>query len=79
MHPEKYRSYNWEALPELTAPKFRMTLDEDSDYRAICTVAEALMSTKPNFTVRDVTEYLHAHPEVVAINNNVRQKEAHEL
>jgi spore coat polysaccharide biosynthesis protein SpsF (cytidylyltransferase family) len=79
MHPEKYTTYNWEAAGELIAPKFRMTLDEESDYRAICAVADALLPEHPNFTVADVTNYLRAHPEVVAINDNVRQKEAHEL
>ena len=79
MHPEKYRTYNWEAPLELVAPNFRMTLDEESDYRAISAVAEALVPIKPDFTVRDVTTYLREHPEVVVMNNNVRQKEAHEL
>lgn len=78
-HPELYRTYNWEAPQELTAPQFRMTLDEESDYKAICAVAEALLPSNPNFTVREVTEYLRMHPEVVAINNNVRQKSAEEL
>ena len=78
-HPEKYRVYNWEAPPDLTEPQFRMTLDEESDYRAIRAVAEALIPEYPDFTVTDVTNYLREHPEVVAINNNVRQKEAHEL
>ena len=79
MHPEKYRTYNWEAPAELVAPKFRMTLDEESDYKAIAAVAEALLPIKPHFTVEDVTIYLSEHPEVVAINNNVRQKSAEEL
>lgn len=79
MHPEKYRAFNWEAPPELIAPKFRMTLDEVADYEAICAVADALIPTHPHFTVTDVTDYLRMHPEIVAINDNVRQKEAHEL
>lgn len=78
-HPEKYRVYNWEAPEELVAPTFRMTLDEESDYHAICEVASALLPEHPDFTVKDVINYLREHPEVVAINNNVRQKEAHEL
>lgn len=78
-HPEKYRTHNWEAPVELTFPQFRMTLDEASDYKAICTVAEALLPEYPNFTVSDVTRYLEAHPEVVSLNNNVRQKSAEEL
>lgn len=78
-HPEKYRTYNWVAPPELVAPQFRMTLDEHSDYEAICAVCDALMITNPNFTVADVTNHLRMHPEVVAINATVKQKEAHEL
>ncbi len=78
-HPEKYRTYNWEAPADLCEPKFRMTLDEATDYKAITSVASALLPNNPRFTVRDVTEYLRAHPEVVAINNNVRQKSAEEL
>ncbi len=78
-HPEKYRAYNWEAPPELVAPQFRMTLDEELDYKAICAVADALLPQHPDFTVSDVTVYLKAHPEVVAINNNIRQKTAEEL
>lgn len=78
-HPEKYRTHNWEAPAELVEPKLRMTLDEVSDYRAICAVAEALLPELPNFTVSDVTQFLRLHPEIVSLNNNVRQKEAHEL
>lgn len=78
-HPELYRTHNWEAPAELVAPHFRMTLDEASDYKAICTVAEALLPQHPDFTVSDVTRYLQNHPEVVAINNAVRQKTAEEL
>ena len=79
MHPEKYRLHNWEADPESYVPEFRMTLDEDVDYRALKYVAEALLPLYPNFTARDVTQYLRTHPEVVAINSSVRQKEAYEL
>lgn len=79
MHPEKYRCLNWVAQPENRAPEFRMTLDEESDYMALTAVAEALAPQKPLFTAEDVVQYLRAHPETVAINANVRQKEAYEL
>ena len=79
MHQDKYRCFNWEADAESYGPELRMTLDEDSDYKALITVAEALLPTKPNFSAKDVTQYLRAHPEVIAINANVRQKEANEL
>jgi spore coat polysaccharide biosynthesis protein SpsF (cytidylyltransferase family) len=79
MHQEKYFCYNWQAEPESFGPELRMTLDEDADYRALVAVADALIPTNPNFSAKDVTQYLHAHPEIVAINNNVRQKEVYEL
>jgi spore coat polysaccharide biosynthesis protein SpsF len=77
-HPQKYRCYNWEADKESYGPELRMTLDEDSDYKALITVAEALLPTNPGFSAKDVTQYLRAHPDVIAMNKNVRQKEVHE-
>ncbi len=78
-HPELYRSLNWEAPPELRAPEFRMTLDEESDYLAITKVADALYPVNPDFGAKEVTEYLRSHPEVAMINKGVRQKAAEEL
>jgi spore coat polysaccharide biosynthesis protein SpsF len=79
MHPEKYRLHNWVADAESHGPELRMTLDEDSDYQALQSVAAALLPIDPNFSAKDVTQYLRVHPEVVALNANVRQKEANEL
>jgi spore coat polysaccharide biosynthesis protein SpsF len=78
-HPEKYRLHNWEADPDCYGPDHRMTLDEEADYQALCAVADALFPENSNFSARDITQYLRAHPEVVAINKHVRQKEHHEL
>lgn len=81
MHPEHYRLKSWVAPPECFGPEQRMTLDEDSDYQALTVVAEALATDFPDQTwdAPAVTTYLRAHPEVVAINAGVRQKDAHEL
>lgn len=79
MHPEKYRCHNWEADKDTYGPTLRMTLDEESDYKALTTVAEALLPEYPQFSAREVTTYLRAHPEIVALNANVKQKEAYEL
>jgi spore coat polysaccharide biosynthesis protein SpsF len=78
-HQEKYRCRNWEAPEEAYGPELRMTLDEESDYRALCAVADALLPQHPDFSAGDVVQYLRAHPEVVALNASVRQKEPHEL
>ena len=79
MHPEKFRCHNWIADSESYGPELRMTLDEEADYKALTLVAEALLPQYPNFSAKDVTQYLRAHPKVVALNDSVRQKEAHEL
>lgn len=79
MHPEKYTLHNWVAGAESHGPEFRMTLDEDADYRALLKVADALLPVDPNFSAKEVTQYLRTHPEVVALNSNIRQKEAYEL
>ena len=76
-HPEHYRCYNWEAPPDSYGPEFRVTLDEEADYRVLQTVAGAMPDD--GFTAGDVVRYLRAHPEVAAQNATVRQKEIHEL
>lgn len=77
--PEKYRCFNWEAEPESYGPDLRVTLDEKYDYEALVAIADALIPLDQNFSAKQITQFLHAHPEIVAINNKVRQKESYEL
>ncbi len=79
MHPEKYRLAGFAASPEATAPELRVVLDEPADYELVSRVFDALYPVNPDFTVEDVVGYLHAHPEVAAINSQVKGKAAHEL
>lgn len=78
-HPEKFKLFNWVAPADAHGPELRVTLDEESDYELITRIFEALYPTNENFTASDVVQWLYAHPEVIAINKNVRQKEAYEL
>ena len=78
MHPEKYRCYNWKSDAASFGPELRVTLDEDADYRALHDIARS-MPDPLTATAGDIVGYLRAHPEVVALNAHVRQKEAHEL
>ncbi len=78
-HKERYNCYNYEAEADIFAPEIRITLDEDDDYRVLCAIADALYPVDPNFTAKDIMNFLRTHPEVVAINSKVRQKEVHEL
>lgn len=78
-HKERYRCYNYEAEAEIFGPEIRITLDEEDDYKALCAIADALIPHNPHFTAKDIMKYLRDHPEVIAINHFVRQKEVHEL
>lgn len=78
-HPEKYRLYNFEAPPEARAPELRVVLDEPADYQLITNVYSALHPKNPDFSVEEVVQYLHTHPDVAALNANVKGKKAHEL
>ena len=78
-HPEKYRLYNFEAPQAARAPELRVVLDERDDYKLITKVFAELYPQNPDFSVEDVVKYLRAHPDVAALNKNVRGKKAHEL
>jgi spore coat polysaccharide biosynthesis protein SpsF len=78
-HPELFKLHNWVATPEEHGPELRVTLDEESDYELIKAVFEALYPSNPNFTAGDVVQWLYKHPDIIALNKNVRQKEASEL
>lgn len=78
MHPEKFRVKNWAANPEAHAPEVRLTLDETDDLKLIDQVFRELLPSKPDFSVEDVVALLKLKPELLAINEHVRQKQAQE-
>lgn len=78
-HPEVYRVHNWVAGPECHGPELRVTLDEEADYQALQTIFAKLFPHNPDFSAADVVKFLRENPDVVAINNHVRQKDATEL
>lgn len=78
MHPELFSLHNWEALPPEYGPNLRVTLDEDSDYRVICAIFEALYPTNKKFSARDVVQWLLTNPRVIEVNKYVKQKEVWE-
>ena len=78
-HPERFRLYNIEASPELQAPGVRLMVDEENDYRALSSLAEVFGPRIVEASAAEITACLRLHPEVVAMNSQVRQKEAYEL
>ncbi len=78
-HKDRFRCRSFEADKETYGPDLRVTLDEERDYNALCVIADALYPLDPYFSARTITQYLRAHPEVIAMNAAVLQKEAHDL
>jgi spore coat polysaccharide biosynthesis protein SpsF len=51
----------------------RWTLDYPEDFDFITRVYESLYPTKPMFSMADVLEVLHQHPEWLAINGHIKK------
>lgn len=54
---------------------YRITLDTPEDYEVIRIVYEALYQPGNKFSLDDIMDYLKVHPEVVAINAMIKQKD----
>jgi spore coat polysaccharide biosynthesis protein SpsF len=57
------------------ASSYRLTVDTEDDFRLISQVLEKLYAKNPNFTLQDMIELFSYHPELLQINQLVRQKE----
>ena len=55
-------------------PKLRMTLDYPDDFKFFKTVIENLGKIKKDFSLRDVIKYLDQHPEIIKINQYLKEK-----
>src|SRR5262245_57932673 len=67
--PGRFRVANvvWETGQDLSR-SHRVVLDYAEDYEVIRAVYDALFPSNPEFTVRDVVDYLDAHPEIASLN-----------
>jgi spore coat polysaccharide biosynthesis protein SpsF len=75
-HPERYRLRNVpsELGPEAVKP--RLTVDTADDFELVRRIYEALLPTRPAFTLGDVLNLLQAHPDWLALNQHVPQRAA---
>ncbi len=53
---------------------YRLTLDTPEDWTLLATIISKLAPTNPQFTTTDVIELLQAQPELMALNNHIKQK-----
>jgi len=73
-HPEKYSLGSVKAPDELTRPDWRWTLDTKEDFEFLKTVYEALSPGNKAFNTRDIFTFLAKNPDVLKINNEIKQK-----
>lgn len=76
-HPDQFRLKNWRARGKMHWPDLRVTLDTPQDYEALTQVFNSLYPQNHDFSAADVVDFLHSHPEIVAINSAVKQKNPH--
>lgn len=72
-HPEKFRLCHFKAGKDLS--ELRWTLDTPEDYRFLAEVFARLGRGGTLFGTTQVLALLDAHPELVEINRQIRQKE----
>lgn len=71
-HPEIF--YTYSVLNEKNYSKYRLTLDQEEDYKIISLIYKKLLPQKENFGLLDIINLLKKEPELVEINKNVEQK-----
>lgn len=77
-HPMEFRLKNWKARGKMFWPDLRVTLDTKEDYQLLCEVFGHFYPENPDFSANDVVDFLRLHPEVVAINAQVKKKNPYE-
>lgn len=77
-HPQQFRLKNWRAREKMFWPDLRVTLDTPQDYQVLTQVFNSLYSKNPNFSAEDVVNFLKSHPEIVAINSQIKRKDPYQ-
>ena len=75
LHPEIFKLKSVEAEGKLRRPDLRLTVDTEEDLQLIREIFKRLHRDDQIFYAEDVIDLLDKHPELVAINAHVRQKE----
>ncbi|MCD4704844.1 glycosyltransferase family protein [bacterium] len=72
--PELFLTYNVENDEDYS--KYRLTLDEDGDYKLISLIYKNLLIKDENFDLKDIIKLLKTGPKLAEINNRIKQKHA---
>jgi len=72
-HPEFFSTTNVAHPVDLSA--FRLTVDEPRDLELITQILNSLYPTNPTFSMEDTMQLLHARPELLSINSDIKRNE----
>ena len=73
-HPEIFSCINLIAPPSLHWPELGLTLDEETDYKLLVKIIEALAPSNPLFSCYEIISYLRDSPSLLEINKAVVRK-----
>lgn len=73
-HPEKYSLSDLQAPHNLSRPEIRLTVDELPDFQLVSNIFEHFGKKNIYFNTEAIIQYLDAHPEVKALNKDVKQR-----
>lgn len=72
-HPDRFRVGSYRGTSDLSA--WRWTVDEPADFQLVNAVYEALYQTVPDFSTRDILNFLSTHPDIAHLNVHFRRNE----
>ncbi|MFQ6007575.1 MAG: cytidylyltransferase domain-containing protein [Candidatus Zixiibacteriota bacterium] len=73
--PERFKLGNFKGEEDLSA--LRWTVDEPEDFVLVTRIYEALYPQNPQFTMRDILDFLDKNPELIAINSAFERNEGY--
>jgi spore coat polysaccharide biosynthesis protein SpsF (cytidylyltransferase family) len=72
-NPQRYRLHNLEAPPELRRPELELEVDTEIDLEVIARILRHF-GERLDFTLREIIEFLDAHPDVARLNRTVHRR-----
>ena len=74
LHPEKFKLEFIDPVPLIRRPDLRLTLDTAEDLALVREIYGALYEEGKIFTTRDIVRFLDERPELLKLNQHVKQK-----
>lgn len=73
-HRDIFSIYNIEAPKGLCYPDYYVEIDEESDYKVLKSIFDALYPENPDFSALDVVNFLNDNPKISRINQRVERR-----